>query len=95
MNRNGIRPESLKTEPEPYMPEFITAVGDDSISRFDNPQRKRSKSRRKGGGGGQKKKAAEARPEGAPKGSGEQRQDGRHGRRGQSQRKSPEGQKEG
>ena len=48
MNRNGIKPESLKTEPEPYMPEFITAVGDDSITRFDNPERKRSKSRRRG-----------------------------------------------
>ena len=55
MNRNGIKPESLRTEPEPYMPEFITAVGDDSITRFDNPQRKRSKSRRRGGKGSQKK----------------------------------------
>ena len=48
MNRNGIKPESLRTEPEPYTPEFITAVGDDSITRFDNPERKRSKSRRRG-----------------------------------------------
>ena len=58
MNRNGIKPESLKTEPEPYMPEFITAVGDDSITRFDNPERKRSKSRRRGGqkkGGGDRR----------------------------------------
>ena len=58
MNRNGIKPESLKTEPEPYMPEFITAVGDDSITRFDNPERKRSKSRRSGGqkkGGGDRR----------------------------------------
>ncbi|MBQ6045685.1 MAG: hypothetical protein IJL42_09215 [Bacteroidales bacterium] len=46
MNRNGIKPESLQSEPEPYMPEFITAVGDDSITRFDNPERKRSKRRR-------------------------------------------------
>lgn len=48
MNRNGIRPESLKLEPEPSMPEFVTAVGDDSISRFDNPDRKK-KSRKRGG----------------------------------------------
>ena len=41
MNRNGIKPESLKTEPEPEIPEFITAVGDDSITRFDAPERKR------------------------------------------------------
>ena len=43
MNRNGIRPESLKTEPEPEMPEFITAVGDDSITRFDTPKRKKNR----------------------------------------------------
>lgn len=43
MNRNGIRPESLRSEPEPEAPEFITAVGDDSISRFDTPKRKRSR----------------------------------------------------
>ena len=35
MNRNGIKPESLRTEPEPAIPEFVTAVGDDSIPRFD------------------------------------------------------------
>ena len=45
MNRNGLKPESLKTEPEPASPEFISAVGDDSISRFDAP--KRNKSRKK------------------------------------------------
>ena len=43
MNRNGIRPESLKYEPEPELPEFVTAVGDDSISRFDNVTKKRKK----------------------------------------------------
>ncbi len=49
MNRNGVRPESLKTEPEPELPEFITAVGDDSITRFDAPARSGRK-RRKGQG---------------------------------------------
>ena len=44
MNRNGVKPESLKTEPEPEMPEFITAVGDDSITRFDAPARKKRRS---------------------------------------------------
>ena len=44
MNRNGVKPESLRTEPEPAAPEFVTAVGDDSISRFDSPKRKKSKS---------------------------------------------------
>ena len=49
MNRVGERPESLRTEPEPAMPEFVTAVGDDSISRFDAPRRKRSRGRKRGG----------------------------------------------
>ena len=50
MNRNGVKPESLKSEPESVAPEFVTAVGDDSISRFDSPKRKgkrRNKNRRK------------------------------------------------
>ena len=55
MNRNGIRPESLKVEPEPAAPEFVTSVGDDSITRFDQTKSRRKK---KGKGGGQKKKAA-------------------------------------
>ncbi len=51
MNRNGVRPESLKTEPEPSMPEFVTAVGDDSITRFDSVRKKKKKKkpRREGG----------------------------------------------
>jgi len=43
MNRNGIKPESLQEEPEPAAPEFVSAVGDDSISRFDAPKRKKSR----------------------------------------------------
>jgi len=46
MNRNGVKPESLKDEPAPALPEFVTAVGDDSISRFDAPKRKKSHGRR-------------------------------------------------
>ena len=54
MNRNGLKPESLKNEPEPAAPEFITAVGDDSISRFDKPAGKKKnhhggRNRHKGG----------------------------------------------
>ena len=55
MNRNGVRPESLKTEPEPEMPEFITAVGDDSITRFDTPKRKKNRNGRGGGKGQQQR----------------------------------------
>ena len=51
MNRNGIKPESLKGEPEPARREFVDAVGDDSISRFDSPKkrgRKRNRGRNRG-----------------------------------------------
>lgn len=41
MNRNGQKPESLKGEPVQNVPEFISAVGDDSITRFDEARRKR------------------------------------------------------
>ena len=63
MNRNGIKPESLREEPEPYNPEFVTAVGDDSISRFDAPKRKRSR-----GGKGRSRGKGEAKAGQAPKG---------------------------
>ena len=55
MNRNGVRPESLKTEPEPEIPEFITAVGDYSITRFDTPKRKKNRNGRGGGKGQQQR----------------------------------------
>ena len=51
MNRNGIKPESLKGEPEPARRDFVDAVGDDSISRFDAPKkrgRKRNRNRNRG-----------------------------------------------
>ena len=50
MNRNGVKPESLKSEPDVRMPEFVSAVGDDSITRFDEAKKKKknkSKSRQK------------------------------------------------
>ena len=46
MNRRGEKPESLKTEPEPSGLEFVTAVGDDSITRFDESRKKRKKNGR-------------------------------------------------
>jgi hypothetical protein len=73
MNRNGLKPESLKNDPEPYVPEFVTAVGDDSITRFDETRKKKKKKkpenrsgndRRKGGNG---KGRGDRRKEDAPK----------------------------
>ena len=51
MNRRGEKPESLKTEPEPANLEFVTAVGDDSITRFDDTRKKKRKNNRNRGGG--------------------------------------------
>ena len=48
MNRRGERPATLKVE-EDVAPEFISAVGDDAINRFDPERRK--KRRKKGGRG--------------------------------------------
>ena len=45
MNKNGIKPESLKSEPEPVAPEFISAVGDDSITRFDEARKRKRKNK--------------------------------------------------
>lgn len=78
MNRDGIRPESLKSEPEPVAPEFVTAVGDDSISRFDNIGRRRKKSR--GGRGGNVGQNG-GNPNGGNR-SGNGRNDGQRGGRG-------------
>lgn len=49
MNRNGEKAESLRPEPVRRAPEFVSAVGDDSISRFDNPKRKKKPQGRRGG----------------------------------------------
>ena len=71
MNRNGLKPESLKSEPEAIAPEFITAVGDDSISRFDKPKKS------KGGRGGRDRKRG---GKGSDKPSDGQRQGGKQRR---------------
>lgn len=41
MNRRGIKPVSLIPDEEPSAPEFVTAVGEGSITRFDAPKKKR------------------------------------------------------
>ena len=45
MNRNGQKPETLLPDVEPTAPDFITAVGDDSISRFDEARKKKRRNR--------------------------------------------------
>jgi len=58
MNRRGEKPATLRQD-DVSMPEFISAVGDDAINRFDPEKRKKrrknkSRGRKQGGGGGQK-----------------------------------------
>ena len=55
MNRNGIRPESLKSDVEPHVPDFVSAVGDDSITRFDEASKRKKKKKNRNGGKGPKK----------------------------------------
>ena len=64
MNHNGVKPESLRSEPAPAAPEFVTAVGDDSITRFDTPKRKKSRSRKGGNGSRQGQGDRRQRPKG-------------------------------
>ena len=69
-NRKGIRPASLQNNgPGVKQTEFISAVGDDSITRFDEQKkrrgnRKKNGNRKKDGGnrGGVKKKAEKTGP---------------------------------
>ena len=61
MNRRGERPETLKPDFVPSAPEFVTAVGDDSISRFDEARKKK---RRSGRGRNRGAKPAETAAEG-------------------------------
>lgn len=52
MNRNGEKPLSLKSDEVPAAPEFVTAVGDDSISRFDEARKKKKKKKSRSGNKG-------------------------------------------
>ena len=45
MNRNGEKPESLKADVAPTAPEFVSAVGDESITRFDEARKRKKKKR--------------------------------------------------
>jgi hypothetical protein len=51
MNRRGEKPASLKTDDVPAAPEFVTAVGDDAINRFDEAKKRKKKRRNNEGGG--------------------------------------------
>ena len=61
MNRRGEKPESLKNDDVPAAPEFVTAVGDDAINRFDEARKRKKKKKKPAQKQGPK---AEGRPEG-------------------------------
>ena len=61
MNRRGEKPESLKNDDVPAAPEFVTAVGDDAINRFDEARKRKKKKKKPAQKQGPK---AEVRPEG-------------------------------
>lgn len=88
MNRNGERPESLKNDSEPVAPEFVTAVGDDAINRFDEARKRKKKKKSRGGNGGQKKAQTETSAENKPAeqkqpdNQGEKRHNGNKGHKG-------------
>ena len=60
MNRNGEKPASLKND-EPAVPEFVTAVGDDSISRFDELRKRKNKRKKKSGNKNKSKAKADGK----------------------------------
>ena len=67
MNRRGEKPESLKTEPEPSNLEFVTAVGDDSITRFDETRKKKKRNPKNRAGARQGRPARPQKPGGRQK----------------------------
>jgi len=48
MNRNGRRPATLVPEPIESVPEFVTAVGDESITRFDEARSRKRRNKNRG-----------------------------------------------
>ena len=81
MNRNGEKPESLKVEVAPQGPQFISAVGDDSITRFDKPKKSsgRGRGRRRPGKDVRPRQGEANNREDAPKSSSEDRSAARTG----------------
>ena len=86
MNRRGEKPESLKVDDVPAAPEFVPAVGDDAINRFDEARKRKMKKKKpaqkqgpKAEGrpeGGQQAEAAEARRNEGQRDGGAQREGG-------------------
>ena len=68
MNRRGEKPESLKNDDVPAAPEFVTAVGDDAINRFDETRKRKKKKKKPAQKQGPKAEGQAAAPAHEPKG---------------------------
>ncbi len=90
MNRRGEKPESLKVDDVPAAPEFVTAVGDDAINRFDEARKRKKKKKKPAQKQGPK---AEGRPEGGQQAEATSQQSKPDGQKGETRRN--EGQREG
>ena len=79
MNRRGEKPASLKSDDVPAAPEFVTAVGDDAINRFDEARtrkKKKKKPSQKQGPKAENQPQAETKPAQTPEPKdGEKRED--------------------
>ena len=67
MNRNGEKPASLKEDNVPTAPEFVTAVGDDAINRFDEARKRKKKKKSRGQSAGAKQSVEETVVSDVPK----------------------------
>ena len=79
MNRRGEKPASLKSDDVPAAPEFVTAVGDDAINRFDEARKRKKKKKKpsqKQGPKAENQPQAETKPAQTPEPKdGEKRED--------------------
>ena len=86
MNRRGEKPASLKSDEAPAAPEFVTAVGDDAINRFDEARKRKKKKKKPSQNAApaaeQSKPAAEHGENGGEKRSGHKGGRGHKGHRG-------------
>ena len=90
MNRRGEKPESLKVDDVPAAPEFVTAVGDDAINRFDEARKRKKKKKKPAQKQGPK---AEGRPEGGQQAEAASQHPRPDGQKGEARRN--EGQRDG
>ena len=91
MNRRGEKPESLKNDDVPAVPEFVTAVGDDAINRFDEARKRKKKKKKPAQKQGPKAEGQAAAPANEPKGGEQPAPKGGEKREGRGERREGRG----